>query len=915
LFYFEYWGKCSIPEKMLRADYHLLAFHCLDVAAVADVLLARQPRWWSSIAVQLALDRSTFRSLCLFFTALHDIGKFAAGFQHLQPAIHEQLGGVPASHKPYALRHDTIGHLFWRDSGVEAALTEVLAPDLLQRSRAERDLALDFFQTWSHATLGHHGVPPRVEAGRLGQVADLPRDRDAAIGFLRSAATLLQPCLDWRDVSVWLQAIPRLRKASWQLAGFAVLCDWLGSNERLFPFHSEPCDLTEYWESQALPSARVAVDQSGLIPVAARSAQQFENLFPSIAEPTPLQALTGELELGAGPRLFCLEDLTGAGKTEAAAMLAARLLSSGAATGIYFALPTMATANAMYERLAAFYRRLFEPSEQPSLVLAHGSRHLHDGYRASILPDPGLPEADYGDGLPTGGASCSRWLSQGAKKALLAQVGVGTIDQALLGVLPVRHQSLRLLGLADKVLIVDEVHACDEYMTTLLETLLTQVGRSGGSVILLSATLPRRLRQRLVTAFAEGVGFETPDLQSTLFPLLTHAGFGDSGEIELGTRFGHERDVEFELVSTVQAAETLAIELAAAGHCVCWVRNSVVDACESYEALRTRICRERIDIIHARFTIADRLTREQIVLDRFGPRSGPRDRCGRILVATQVVEQSLDLDFDHMISDLAPLDLLLQRAGRLRRHARDRDGERHTREARPGKSTLRVVSPVPGCEDGERWLSQVLPRTPSVYRQPGQLWRTAWLLHAEGRIRLPADSRRWMEAVFGDEDSISLPAGLQTADLVALGQSRADASLAALNVLDLSAGYAPAETVWEDDVEAMTRLGERQVTLRLARWIDGELHPWTDESPHPWAGGDIRLRIPSYGTPVVDNDQRQAIDCLPPAAHGRFDPDLVPMEMEADGTWRAVLNVETGQRRVLCYCEDLGAYLEPRRRG
>jgi CRISPR-associated endonuclease/helicase Cas3 len=254
----------------------------------------------------------------------------------------------------------------------------------------------------------------------------------------------------------------RLKTVSWQLAGIAVMADWLGSNQEHFKYYSKPEELVVYWHKHALPSAKKAIQSMPAKPKTSQF-QGLSNLFPFIKEPTPLQEYAINEPLNDKPQLFILEDVTGAGKTEAALILTHRLLSAGLADGLYVALPTMATANAMYQRLGKVYRRFYESSDLPSLILAHGARELSMNYTNGYNEREQELSAT---------AYCHAWLADSRKKALLADVGVGTLDQALLAVLPARHQSLRLLGLGRKVLLVDEVHAYDSYMQKLLDALL-----------------------------------------------------------------------------------------------------------------------------------------------------------------------------------------------------------------------------------------------------------------------------------------------------------------------------------------------------------------------------------------------------------------------------------------------------------
>jgi len=275
--------------------------------------------------------------------------------------------------------------------------------------------------------------------------------------------------------------------------------------------------MATYWQ-HAGRQAVLALDASGTTPAASAAALPFTGLFPSIAAPSPLQRWAASVPLPAGPQIHLLEDVTGAGKTEAALMLTHRLMADGHADGFFIALPTMATANAMYGRIADSYVRLF--ANPASLVLAHGQSFLVDGFANSVLPD-GAPEGDPRQLDETASARCTAWLADHSKRALLSPAGVGTIDQALLAVLHSKHQSLRLLGLSHKVLVIDEVHACDVYMQGVLEVLLTFHARAGGSAILLSATLPQRMKQGLLKAFAKGLERPAPHAREQGYPLAT----------------------------------------------------------------------------------------------------------------------------------------------------------------------------------------------------------------------------------------------------------------------------------------------------------------------------------------------------------------------------------------------------------
>lgn len=537
--YYKYWGKASRED----GGYHLLPYHCLDVAAVGYVLLEKHHHLRDSLARLTGLDERSTEYWLPFLLSLHDIGKFSASFQGLRADIFGSLQSRQWA-RADSPRHDNLGFMLWRQSLREHSRQLGLLPksdgeSLLTRNRPNG------FEFWMQAVIGHHGVPPKQE-GMCGDYFEA-RDIDAASEFVSATANLLLhtelilPQPDFEQSQI----------ASWWLAGFAVLCDWLGSNTEYFSYSNVAQPLPEYWQL-AIGNAGRAIAATELLPSTAADLMPLQSLFtPNIKTPTPLQAHCENLALKDGPQLFILEDVTGAGKTEAAVMLAHRLLAAGNAQGIYFGLPTMATANAMYDRMATVYQRLFQGDTKPSLVLAHGARDLSAHFRQSIIPAQDNAPARYGDETESAGSRCSAWLADNRKKALLAEVGVGTIDQALMAILPSRHQSLRLLGLLGKVLVVDEVHACDAYMNRLLRKLLQAHAAGGGSAILLSATLPTQQRQQLVNAFSQGAGWDRGELNKTGaddYPLLTHAHAMHISETGIDTRDSVRRSVKVKML-------------------------------------------------------------------------------------------------------------------------------------------------------------------------------------------------------------------------------------------------------------------------------------------------------------------------------------------------------------------------------
>jgi CRISPR-associated endonuclease/helicase Cas3 len=635
-----------------------------------------------------------------------------------------------------------------------------------------------------------------------------------------------------------------------------VLADWLGSDSEIFPYREEPFPIKDYWKQVAQPRAETAVRAAGLRASAVRRWNEGDNAFSELLGkekiPTPLQEYAATVEIGAGPQLFLLEDVTGSGKTEAALLLAHRLMAAGCAQGVYFALPTMATANQMYERVGRVYRRLYEPQTEPSLILSHGARQMVESFRQSVLKSGEQPQdMSYANDDLSASAQCSAWLADNRKKALLADVGVGTIDQALLGVLPVRHQSLRLLGLSGKVLVVDEVHSYDAYMSTLLEGLLEVQALQGSSVIMLSATLSAGLRAKFVAAFQKGCGGTSNVLIPEMrYPLATQVrGRIDVRTHACKTRPQLVRRVQVEPLHSEQNVFELIVRETEAGRSICWIRNTVEDARRAYDALQPSLPAERLQLFHSRYAMGDRLAIEAEVLRRFGLHSTEAVRRGQVLIATQVVEQSLDLDFDVMVSDLAPVDLMIQRAGRLQRHARSAEGDLAADGVERRESpVLHLLCPEFTNEPDSNWYKRLFPKASFVYPDVGQLWLTERALLDAGCIVTPGEPnqigsvRTLVEAVYGKDAGALVPDALQPAMGKQNGNILAEKSLATFNRLNLDAGYCDDDkNKWYEESQIATRLGEESRTIYLALEENGALRPLLNAEHFPWEHSAVRI--------------------------------------------------------------------------
>jgi len=841
---FHYWGKAD-PSYPHKQKWHPLAYHSLDVAACCHVLLKRHPEWLKTLARLSGIAPAILADWLVFLLAIHDVGKFGEGFQSLRPDLQQELQGHVAN-VAYDVRHDTLGY----------ALLMARLPDWLESPElAHRGGGL--LRLWAASVTGHHGRPPKNQGLNALVSRHFPADpvlNDVA-AFVSGVRSLLLPA-DWTPPPRADGALERYKQTSWLLAGLAVLADWLGSNTEWFKYRSADMSLVDYWQRIALPNAETAVIESGLAGSIPGVELTFARIFPHIETPTPLQIWANEVAIASEPQLFVLEELTGGGKTEAALTLAARLMAKGCGHGLYFALPTMATADAMFDRIQNKREGDFEEpwqrffsSGDPSLVLAHSAAKTRQKLDTLLRRDAG-----YDSQREEASASqhSTTWLADSRKKALLADFGVGTIDQALLSVMPLRHQSLRLLGLATKVLVVDEVHACDAYMGELLARLLRFHAALGGSAILLSATLPHEHRARLLDAFADGAGYARPAPKEIAYPLATQLQSSGLTEIAVQARAAASRDVTVEALADESAVLMRLDTTIAHGGCAVWVRNTIADAVSAWQSWSVAHPDTPATLFHARFALCDRLSIGESIHKTFGPTSTTESRCGRLVIATQVVEQSLDVDFDDMVTDLAPIDLIIQRAGRLQRHKRDAQGNPANLEERGG-ARLGVLMPEPIKDAACDWFKRFLSKAAKVYPDHGKLWLTThWLvkngsfnLAAQSQDPLIAQARDMIESVYGVKGYEQTPAALQAITDAAEGAVMADQGIARSNLLSFSQGYDPTSTEWptEDSyTDITTRLGEKTVRVRLAKIIVGKLTPWANtKSSIDWSLSELTV--------------------------------------------------------------------------
>lgn len=603
--YLKYWGKAN-KEASNKFEYHLLPFHCLDVAAVADVWLEQSNTLLSQIALELNTSPEKARKIVIFFILLHDLGKFDARFQNFREDIREKLQGEAwFEPDPVYYSHGSCGYQYFCDK--------------YDTSEAMKAVA------------GHHGYCD------LSVNCAEPDTDDWVIELDEDARQ------EWIDFSLkfcQLDEVPDVGEIS-MLAGLCSVADWVGSS--ITNFTTDPTiGLKDYYQ-QALPRAKAALIETGMIEKLKGAG--FDYLF-SPYKPRGIQTLLKDMPLSPG--LTLVESDTGSGKTEFALAYASALIEKGLADGIVFGLPTQATANGLFNRVGEAANKLFPECKT---TLAHGkSKYLFSDE--------------------------SGFLHQSNKRAFLGSMSVATIDQILMGVLGVRHQFVRSFGTRKSVLILDEIHSFDAYMVGLIEQVLKGQHHACASVILLSATLPNILKEKLIQTYHG-------ESLSQTYPLISHTNLSGATqelclpESDVKNNFEHQKNATEKTVNLTQwYSKDVLPNTEKKEQIKTWVKqgamvgvicNTVASAQRLYYQMINQYPDLKVDLFHARYTFSDRKKREEHALKTYGKNA---QREGRLLIATQVIEQSLDLDFDVLISQIAPIEYLMQRMGRLWRHDR-----------------------------------------------------------------------------------------------------------------------------------------------------------------------------------------------------------------------------------------------------
>ncbi|MEV0311900.1 CRISPR-associated helicase Cas3', partial [Nonomuraea fuscirosea] len=743
--------------------------HMADSAAVAGLLWDR----WLPVQVMRVIAESLpgaiedGRRLAVWLAASHDIGK-----------------ATPA----FACQVESLADVM-RAAGLDMPLQKQLldrklAPHGLAGQMLVQEWLSDRFGWQRSATVqfgiiagGHHGVPPtHSDIQALAVNGQLLRTPGCASLWRSVQWELLDRCAEACGVEERLKGWRQVKlsqPAQVLLTGLVIVADWIASNPDLFPYfplasqQNDKDRIEAAWRGLDLPESWLA--QTSDEDPQELFASRFRLPAGSRIRPVQERAVRAARAMSSAG-LMVIEAPMGEGKTEAALAVAEVFADRSGAGGCFVALPTMATGNAMFPRMLKWLSRLPDAGNRPrrrSVLLAHSKAALNEDYSQLIRAGRGGTRAIEVDGgrieyrhqgdrrVASAELVAHQWL-RGRKKGMLASFVVGTIDQLLFMGLKSRHLALRHLALAGKVVIIDEAHAYDTYMNSYLDRALSWLGAYQVPVVVLSATLPASRRRELVRAYAgpaAGCGNFDSVAEAKGYPLLTAVEPGRPVVPEIVPSSGREIRVYLERLHDDLGELGDALESALGeGGCALIVRNTVDRVMETAAYLRERFGERRVSVAHARFVDVDRAGKDADLLERFGPPDISGDRRPtdmHIVVASQVAEQSLDIDFDLLVSDLCPVDLLLQRMGRLHRHIRGTG-----QSDRPAR--LRVARCLVTGADWDAVPVEPVRGSKRIYREYALL-RAAAVLEpylsgsAEtGRpVRLPEDINPLVQAAYG----------------------------------------------------------------------------------------------------------------------------------------------------------------------
>ena len=625
-----------------------LVFHLRDTAAVMEYLTQNWlPQRYCDC---LDLSREDFLKLAKAAAMFHDFGKSTKIFQEKitrqRPELRERLRhmGLDAEFSLMEQPAESIPHA--------AAGAELLRWRLTEEGADEKEAQ----DSALAAIVGaHHGKTEDGETASF--LIKCPKE----FGWTGKGnsntpwGAVQETLIDWAEEQMGVSSLIQLpdcsMAAQMPLTGLVIMADWIASNTAYFPLIPIE-EMPDFYDETRAKRAfqKLRLPGPWIISDDWKAEDYFKRRFTfeaNVVQET-MDRVAAQTET---PGVMILEAPMGHGKTEAALSAAEILMNRFHLGGAAFFLPSQATSNAMFARMTQWAQH------QPDAVrvaveLIHGQAAFNAEFAALDAGSVRVAQDE-----PVAESLTVHSFFRGRKTGLLANLVVGTVDQLLMAALQQKHVMLRQLGLTGKVVIIDECHAYDAYMNVYLDRVLNWLGAYRVPVILLSATLPGKRRAQLLRAYLgerRSGGKEAETAQE--YPLLSLTQ-GNEILMEAIPAQGQSRCVAIRKTEEESA-------LAEAGRilehgCVGMIVNTVKRAQMLREKLKTRYPNAEILMDHSQFLVSDRLEHEREILRRVGKHSDDKTRKGVLVIGTQVLEQSLDLDFDLLITDLCPMDLLL----------------------------------------------------------------------------------------------------------------------------------------------------------------------------------------------------------------------------------------------------------------
>lgn len=911
------WGKSAAKAGGRR---NLLVSHMLDTAAVAECMWDEYlPPVTRRVLDELAGGAGRGRGLFAWLCGVHDCGKATPAFQHLD------ADGAAAVWEA-GLRWDkaAVSRSRWRHDKAGAVVLRSVLPEC---GWSDEQVAW----VWP-LVAGHHGRFPGLGELRLRSAqrrvlqTPSPEWAHAQAAVVRWFTAALRFC----DVAAVQPVAVPSRAVQLQISGLIVMADWIASNARHFGGVDELDQVTldaarerawKAWRDLGLRGGWGAISVSG--------PEAFQDRFGQDPRTSQSLVLRAAQQMAA-PGLMVVEAPMGEGKTKAALLAAEVLAARFGADGVFVGMPTQATCDPMFTQVRAWVEQV-APGLGSQVALLHGKRALNAEWR-ELLEATESPDDDFGlveQDADYGMTSCSaesggerlvpaEWFL-GRLRGLLCPFVVGTIDQLLFAATRTKHVMLRMAGLMGKVVVLDEVHAADVYMSQFLKEGLRWLGQAGVPVVLLSATLPPAQRDELLAAYLSGATGHEQERGAVErpagYPSVTTVWADEEStpvhRVETCAPWREDLPVRVRVLeestgADQQLAEVLQDRLRDGG-CALVIRNTVDRVQQTYRALRARFG-DDVGLLHGRLTAAERAVRTDRNLDLLGPVPSKRPSAGRrwILVASQLAEQSFDVSADLLITDLAPIDLLLQRIGRLHRHP----------TPRPAALAAPEVI-VTGFRDQSQEPPWLLPGSEAIYGRM-LLLRTAAVLHVQGGSwAIPSQVPGLVATVYGGSDGL-VPSGWADAEKAAAEKHRKDqrdriAKAEQFLLTRTGRHHEPtleglhrggSGELAEEQARALVRDGDPSIEVQLLTRDERGYRTLSGRPLGP--NGDV--------SPDVLDDLLGATVRLPPKLTAPAENELVPLPAWRDHPWlrhRPALDFEDGGEATLGpykvrYDADLG---------